>query len=101
MKPQTDAQQDRENRPQTRLSPSSITPTVSAEGLSESERQVLECLQSAGTGLTVKQIQARVACAPRADEALAVLMDRQLVVRLNTLVPSYLYRHSGPPAHAG
>lgn len=101
VKPQTGARQGRDSRPQTHPGPSGIAPTVSADGLSERERQVLECLQIAGTGLTTKQIQARVACAPRAaDDALAGLVDKQLVVRLNTLVPSYLCRRSGPPAHA-
>lgn len=101
MKPQTGAQQDRDSRPQMRPSPPGIAPTVPAEVLSEKERQVLECLEIAGTGLTAKQIHARVACASRAaDDALAGLVDKQLVVRLNTLVPSYLCRRSGPPAHA-
>ncbi|MBN1321063.1 MAG: hypothetical protein JXA87_09505 [Thermoleophilia bacterium] len=101
MKPQMGAQQNRDSRSQTRPSPSGIAPAVSAEELSERQRQVFECLQNAGTGLTAKQIQARVACAPRVtDDALAELVDKRLVVRLNTLVPSYLCRHSGPPAHA-
>ena len=101
VKPQSGAQQDRNSRSQARPSPSSITPTAPAKGLSERQLQVLECLQNAGTELTAKQIQARVPCAPCAtDDALAELVDMRLVVRLNTLVPSYICRHSGPPVHA-
>lgn len=78
-----------------------MPPFSPAKELTERQRQVLECLQKAGAGLTAKQIQARVSCAPCAtDDALAELVDLQLVVRLNTLVPSYACRQSSLPVNA-
>ena len=57
---------------------------------------MLECLRKEGDGLTARQIQSRLGCAPAVvEDALAVLLERQFVSRLNTLVPSYAYRLDG------
>lgn len=70
------------------------------ERLSEVQRQVLECLQEAGKGLTVRQLEARVLWPSDAlQEALAVLLEQRLVARLNTIIPSYSYRASGVEVH--
>lgn len=97
----TGAQQGRDRRSQARPDLSLTVPPSGSEEMSERQRQVLECLGKAGNGLTAKQIQARVSCAPcAADEVLAELVDMRLVVRLNTLVPSFALRHSSTPPHA-
>lgn len=101
MKPQTGAQQDRERRSQSRPDVPLYAQSSGDEEMSERQRQVLECLRKAGTELTARQIQARVSCAPCAtDEALAELLDMHMVVRLNTLVPSFALRHLSPSPHA-
>jgi predicted transcriptional regulator len=67
--------------------------------LSEEQRQVLECLRTEGGGLTARQIQSRLACSPAVVEnALVVLLERQFISRLNTLIPSYGYRLDGAAA---
>jgi hypothetical protein len=64
--------------------------------LSDVQRQVLECLQEAGKGLTVRQLEARVLCPSDAlQEALVVLLEQRLIARLNTIIPSYSCRASG------
>jgi DNA-binding NarL/FixJ family response regulator len=66
--------------------------------LSQEQRMVLDCLQEDAMGLTKRQIALRVSCsAPTVDEALGDLISLNLVARLNTLVPSYICRHSAPP----
>jgi hypothetical protein len=69
--------------------------------LSDEQKMVLDCLQRAETGLTGKQIVARVACpAPAVEEALESLLARNLVARLNTLIPSYACKYPGVRVYA-
>ncbi len=64
--------------------------------LSDEQKIVLDCLQRAETGLTEKQIVARVSCpAPAVEEALDALSERNLVAKLNTLIPSYASKYPG------
>jgi hypothetical protein len=66
--------------------------------LSEEQHRVLECLQKAGCGLTTRQMESRSACSAEALElALGVLVERKLVTRLNTIIPSYAARSVSPP----
>jgi predicted transcriptional regulator len=67
--------------------------------LSDEQRQVLDCLQKAATGLTTRQLESRL-CRNRdsLEGVLSELMERQLVSRLNTLIPSYAYRRAGSRA---
>lgn len=69
--------------------------------LSEDQKLVLDCLEKAGTGLTVKQLQSNVSCPPPAlRTALEGLLERKLVVRLNTVIPSYGCRYPGVGVYA-
>jgi predicted transcriptional regulator len=80
--------------------PEVLKSALSAE-LSDEQRRVLECLQKAGTGLTVKQLESRMKDAPSSlEDALARLVERQLVARLNTVIPSYACRQPGNRIHA-
>ncbi len=93
MKPQPGAQQHRDRGSEVRPLPSDTAPASPAVELSDRQRQVLECLKQAETGLTAKQLEARLSCSPSALEgALAALIKLQFVARLNTLIPSYSYR---------
>jgi hypothetical protein len=69
--------------------------------LSDEQKMVLDCLQRAETGLTGKQIVARVSCpGPAAEEALDALLARNLVAKLNTLIPSYASKYPGVRVYA-
>jgi hypothetical protein len=69
--------------------------------LSEDQKLVLDCLEKAGTGLTVKQLQSNVSFpAPALQSALDGLLERKLVVRLNTVIPSYGCRYPGVGVYA-
>jgi hypothetical protein len=99
--PQTSAEQRGNSRPGARVSPPQAVRSVPSAELSDDERRVLECLQRAGTGLTVKQLRSRTEDPPDAmEDALAVLVERRLVSRLNTLIPSYAYRQPDFGVHA-
>ena len=64
--------------------------------LSEDQKLVLDCLERAGTGLTVKQLGSALSLSgASAQAALDGLLERKLVVRLNTVIPSYGCRYPG------
>jgi hypothetical protein len=70
----------------------------SQRALSEEESRVLKCLQDAPNGLTGRQLESRAACtAEDLDRALSPLIERRLVTRLNTIIPSYSARTVSPP----
>jgi len=64
--------------------------------LSEEQQQVIDILHDQGQGMTLRQLETRLS-QPRSnlEPVLASLEERQLVARLNTVVPSYLYRYGG------
>jgi len=65
------------------------------------ESAVLDCLRRSQTGLTARQLQAQVACeAEVLEQALKSLIERDLVARLNTIIPSYTYRPRDASVHA-
>jgi hypothetical protein len=69
--------------------------------LSAGELEVLELLRRAGTSLTAGQLGTRLPLsAPILDSLLGVLMERGLVARLNTVVPSYTCRRADAGVHA-
>ena len=69
-----------------------VRPAVRSS-LSEEQQAILECLRKAPGGLTGRQLEARVACGRDAtDHALSVLLERRLIARLNTIIPSYAAR---------
>lgn len=66
---------------------------ASMRPLADGEKQVIDSLRAAGVGLTAKQLAARfpegIADLP---EMLEALVERKLVCRLNTLIPTYSCR---------
>ncbi len=94
MKPEAGARRNRDGRSDIRVSTGvGPQPVETRLRLNEEQRQVLECLEKAGSGLTISQIESKMTGIQNVDDTLAVLLERQLVSRLNTLVPSYIYRH--------
>ncbi len=69
--------------------------------LSEEQRRVIDVLQTQRDGMTVRQLEVTLAC-PRegVESLLESLVEHQLVARLNTLVPSYVYRYGGVDLNA-
>jgi hypothetical protein len=64
--------------------------------LGEEQRRVIAALRSRPHGMTLRQLESRLRW-PRgaAEQALDGLLQRQLVARLNTVIPSYMYRYGG------
>jgi hypothetical protein len=64
--------------------------------LSDEQRRLIGVLRTRPDGMTVRQLELTLA---RPSEGVQSLLDglleRQLVARLNTLVPSYTYRFGG------
>jgi hypothetical protein len=95
VKPQAASQQE---SPASSAAADRVVVRSAAQPLSEEQHRVLECLQEAGCGLTTRQIESRSACAADVLEcALAALVERKLVTRLNTIIPSYAARSVSPP----
>jgi hypothetical protein len=66
------------------------------------ESRLMECLDEADEGLTVKQLEARVPdVAGKVEEALEVLVKMRLLARLNTIIPRYVVRTSSDKGHTG
>jgi len=100
VKPQRGGEQRLVQRPQVRESRSEDPPATAAPAISADETAVLECLRVAPGGLTAKQLQSRVACDRQLlEQTLRALVDRELVVRLNTIIPSFAYRSGGLSTH--
>ena len=101
MKPHTEARQQRDRQTKTcypRCEPVDPKPLME---LTEEQNAVLDCLRMAGSGLTLKQLETRTACAaPVLHDALEELLRQDLVARLNTLIPSYADRYPDHQASA-
>lgn len=64
--------------------------------LSEEQRRLVDVLQTQEHGMTVRQLEAKLSQPKGGVETLLEsLLERQLVARLNTLIPSYVYRYGG------
>jgi hypothetical protein len=64
--------------------------------LSEAQRRLIAVLQDHRDGMTMRQLQARLSWDRGGlQELLDSLLERQLVGRLNTVIPSYVYRYGG------
>ena len=101
MKPQTDAQKHQQHGVEGRSGPADTAAIPVEAQLCEDERRVLECLEAAKSGLTAKQIEARLPdVGDGIEQALAGLVERRLVSRLNTLIPVYAARTQGLGIHA-
>jgi hypothetical protein len=73
----------------------------SGSELSELEARILDCLSAADGGLTVKQLEVRVLSASgELEEALASLVEKRSLARLNTIIPSYVFRPPSDQVHS-
>ena len=98
VKPQKGGEQHLERKLQIRTAGAEDLAMTVAPPLSAEEAAVIECLQTAAVGLTAKQLQSRVTCDPDVlERTLKALVERELVARLNTIIPSYAYRSSCRP----
>lgn len=101
MKPDAEGRQQRDRQPEVSIHHSDLADPKPLVELSEEQRRVLDCLQTAGTGLTLRQLETGTAgSAPVIQAALDGLIERDLVARLNTLIPSYAYRYPGIRVYA-
>lgn len=90
MKPRTGTQAQTKRGFEQHDRPADVEHSVLAEALAADDQSVLECLRSAGSGLTIRQVQARTKDSVLDPEAvLQRLVERKLVSRLNTLIPTY------------
>ena len=70
--------------------------TEALTALGEQQRQLIAALQSRQNGMTLRQLQAKLSWSTAAVQRLRDgLLERQLVARLNTIIPSYTYRYGG------
>jgi hypothetical protein len=100
VKPQRGVERRREQTSKVRVSRSGAPPAAALDALSEDEAAVVECLRQAESGLTARQLQSRVSCAPDVlEQVLSTLVERDLVARWNTIIPSYSCRRPGAGAH--
>lgn len=101
VKPQAEARKQRDRQIETRIRHSDPADQKRLVQLTEEQKRILDCLQTAGSGLTPRQLEIRTACsAPALQDALDGLLQRDLVARLNTLIPSYAYRYPGIGVYA-
>jgi hypothetical protein len=64
--------------------------------LDDDHRRLVAVLQTQRHGMTFHQLQTRlVRPSGEVRSMLETVLERQLVARLNTIVPSYIYRYSG------
>lgn len=100
VEPQTGVQRHRDPASEIRPGPATEALPALVPGLNDLQRQVVECLREAGKGLTVKQLEARILSPSEAlQETLDLLVERRLVARLNTIIPSYSSRALGVEVH--
>ncbi len=64
--------------------------------LSEEQRRLLEILRTQRHGMTARQLESKLSgLQGEVGLLLEGLLERQLVARLNTVIPSYVYRFGG------
>lgn len=97
MRPTADASKHPHVHEQVKAHPGSDLPKGEAlVALSEEQRRLIAVLQTKRDGMTVRQIQTKLFCPEgEVQPLLETLLECQLVARLNTLVPSYVYRFGG------
>ncbi|MBN1629342.1 MAG: MarR family transcriptional regulator [Thermoleophilia bacterium] len=73
-----------------------------ATDLDAGQRLVLDCLRTAGTGLTIAQLESRLSLPHGSlQTTMETLVHQRLVARLNTVVPSFCLREAEPGVDAG
>lgn len=86
-----------ENSQMAEPSPSvSIASSTPGETLTSAEARVLESLQTSGSALTTRQLEAQTGMSgEQLDAAVQGLREKRLVAKLNTVIPSYSFRYPG------
>lgn len=97
MRPTPDAFKHPQTHEQVKARPGSGTAQGEAlVALSEEQRRLLAVLQTKRDGMTMRQLQTKLSCPDGVVQPLLeTLLECQLVARLNTVVPSYVYRYGG------
>lgn len=100
MKPGTGPQVQPERGSEMRVTTPAASRAKGLPDLSAGELEVLEVIRRAVTGVTAGQLEARLSGGAPIEETLHLLMERGLVARLNTIVPSYTCRRADAGVHA-
>jgi hypothetical protein len=101
VKPQTGVQEHLGRGSERSVRPPDASEAAGSGSLSDDQTRVLESLRAAGSGLTVKQLETRLPdLGTTVEDVLGRLVERRLVGRLNTLIPTYTYRSPEAKAHA-
>ena len=97
MKPGPDTERLPQTRDRERVDPQSGHPQAEAFVLlTDDQRSLIVALQLQRDGMTVRQLQARLSLSSgEVTSLLETALERRLVARLNTVVPSYVYRYNG------
>jgi hypothetical protein len=97
VRPGPDVSQSPQARDRQTARPVTDAPeSASLEALSEDQRRLIDILQTQRAGMTVHQLESRYSGpGDGIDLLLESLLARQLVARLNTVIPSYVYRYGG------
>jgi hypothetical protein len=98
MRPGPDAVQRSQIRDHEIVGPEAERPQAQTlVSLNEEQGRLLAVLRAQQDGMTVRQLQARLPWPEGGVQSLLeTLLERQLIARLNTIVPSYVYRYGGP-----
>lgn len=73
-----------------------IASSTPVETLTSAEARVLESLQTSGSALTRRQLEAQTGMSgEQLDTAVQGLREKRLVAKLNTVIPSYSFRYPG------
>ena len=97
MRPGSSAIQQAQTRERESVAPDSERPLAEAFVLlTDEQRRLIDVLQSQRDGMTVRQLEAKLS-RPSGEvvSLLESVLERRLVGRLNTIVPSYVYRYGG------
>jgi hypothetical protein len=101
VKAQTGSQRHSDQGSEVRVGPHAAPQTRQNLDSTSAETQVLGCLQDAGVGLTLGQLEAKLSCsAGSLQETIDLLVEHRLIVRLNTIIPSYSCRRPAAGVHA-
>jgi hypothetical protein len=101
VRPGPDAWHQSEARDLHRAHPATDMPRADAfVALSEDQRRLIEVLQTQQRGMTERQLEVSLSW-PRQGVQLLLqsLEEQRLVARLNTVIPSYIYRYGGVDLH--
>ena len=97
MRPGPDAMQRPQPRDSESVTPHGERPLAEAfVPLTDEQRRLIAVLQSQRDGMTIRQLEARLSQpSEEVSSLLEIVLERRLVARLNTVVPSYVYRYGG------